>query len=108
MIPPLPNYFRHEVEKHGEEEEKHEVWDQHVALFELITFANGLSGSLVFPANRFEDRIDSFRQTFVIVIAPKMRFDSILSDVETRYVRQRAFQPITGVYAHLAILEKYK
>src|SRR5438105_2646850 len=71
-------------------------------------FRNRLTRSLVLAANRLKDRIDSGGDpTFVIAIA-KLRFDSVFGDVERGDVGQCAFQAVTDLDKHFAILNENK
>lgn len=73
-----------------------------------MSFANGFPRSGVFAANRFENRIDSFRESALIILVSKMRFDPVLSNVKTGYVGERSFQAIRSLNKHFAILNEYE
>src|SRR6266404_1681560 len=59
-----------------DEEQKTGCWGVAVSL------RDSFPRSLVFAANRFEDRIDPFGQTAFVIVVPKMRFDPVFRDVE--------------------------
>jgi hypothetical protein len=67
-----------------------------------------LSRSFVLATNRLAGQIDPRRDAALIIPSPKKRFDVAFSDIEGCRVRKRAFQAITNLDKHLAILDEHK
>ena len=73
-----------------------------------MLFRNRFSRSFVFAANGFADQIDAGRESAFIIAITKMRLDTVLSDIERRNIRQRAFQAVTDLNEHLSVCDKDK
>ena len=69
-------------------------------------FGNGFSRSLVFAPNCFENRIDSDGQASLVVVGSKSRFDLEFGYVETGGIWKRAFQTVTDLDKHFAVLNE--
>src|SRR2546430_1351823 len=72
------HHSRNDHQDRDKDDEEQKTWCWGVA----VSLRHSFPRSLVFAANRFEDRIDPFGQTTFVIVVPKMRFDPVFRDIE--------------------------
>ncbi len=71
-----------------------------------MLFGDGLSRPLVLAADCLADQVNPGGETGLIVAISEKRFDVVLGNVERGDVRQGAFETVTDLNKHLAILDE--
>src|SRR5215472_15310089 len=71
-------------------------------------FSDRFPRSRVLATNRFADQINRRGEACLIVAASEQWLDVALGNIECRCVRQRAFETVTDLDKHFAILNEYK
>ncbi len=74
----------------------------------MMLFGGRFSRSLVLATDCLADQINASGEAGLIVAIPEKRFDVVFGDIERRDVRQRAFQSVTHLNKHLAILDEHE
>src|SRR3977135_3045870 len=95
MIAAAGAYSREDQQKGNEEEKENHVATEISA--SARSLANGFAGSLVFAADRFEDRINSIGEAAFVIAVVEARVDAVLANIERSDVGQRAFQTVADL-----------
>ena len=69
-------------------------------------FGDGLARSLIFAADCFLDRIDSYAETALVILFTKVRRDPILANVIGDRIGQRSLKAVADLDRHFVVSHK--